>query len=126
MSTNGARVLSKPGAPLLRLRGTARSSSVSVVPGRARGPRLVLGLRGRPRCIRRGRLTLRLRPPRGHRLRVAYVYANRRRVRRLRGRSLRRPVRLRRLAGRAVRIRVAAHTRTGHKLVARSSYRRCR
>jgi hypothetical protein len=83
-----------------------------------------LGLPSTRRCASRRRFTIRLRAPRGQRLRSARVQVNGRRVRVLRGRRLRARIDLRGLRG-TVRVRIVARTRSGRRIVNERRYRTC-
>jgi hypothetical protein len=67
------------------------------------------------RC--RHTLRIRLKAPRGQRLRSAKVYLNGRRVKTVRGKRLRRPVVLRKLNRRSVEVRIVMKTRSGRTIV---------
>lgn len=71
---------------------------------------------------RRLRVSVRFR---GRRLRVARVYVGARRVRTVRGRALRRPVRLRSLPARRFTVTVRGTTRRGRRVVRRTRYSAC-
>ncbi|EHN10956.1 hypothetical protein PAI11_21850 [Patulibacter medicamentivorans] len=75
------------------------------------------------RCSDRRRLSARL--PAG-RLRVAKVYVDGRRVQTLRGRTLRRPVRLARFPSGLVTVRVVARDRRGRRVVSERHFSVCR
>jgi hypothetical protein len=82
---------------------------------------------GRPtsrRCARRS-VTFRLPARGGKRLRVARVYVNGERVRVIRGRRVRRPVRLRRVPRRAFTVRIKAVTRSGRRVTVKRRYPVC-
>lgn len=76
------------------------------------------------RCSSKHRIRVRL-GFRGVRLRSARVYLDGRRVRTVRGRALRRPVRLRGLPARAFTVTVRARTRGGRTRVRRTRYSAC-
>ena len=80
---------------------------------------------GARRCVSRRRFSLRLRAPRGQRLRSAVVYVDGRRVRRVSGRRLRAPIDLRGVPRKTVRVRVVAVTMRGRRIVASRTYRTC-
>ncbi len=73
---------------------------------------------------RRRRATLRVRAPRGDRLRSVRVYVNGKRVRSVRGRAARRAIRIE-LPRARTRVVIRATTRTGRRLVRRKTYRAC-
>ena len=78
------------------------------------------------RCTKRSRFRLRLRAPRGAKLRSALIYVGGRRAKVVRGRALRRAVRLRGLPrGRKVRIDVTLRTKTGRRISRSRTYRFC-
>lgn len=79
---------------------------------------------GVPRCGRRS-VTLPLRALRGKRLRYARVFVDGKRVRVIRSRRLRGPVRLRRVPRRAFRVRIKAVTRSGRRVIVKRRYRAC-
>jgi len=79
----------------------------------------------RARCASRRHFRIRLRAPRGDRLRSARVYVNGRRVRVLRGRRLRAVIDLRGLPAGRVRVRVVARTRHGRRVSETRRYRTC-
>jgi hypothetical protein len=78
------------------------------------------------RCVKNGRLTIRLRAPMGTRLRDATITVNRRRIRIFRQSHVPARVTLTRLPTGRFTITVIAHTRTGKALHAHSSYRSCK
>jgi hypothetical protein len=84
-----------------------------------------LGLPSARRCASRRAFRIRLRMPRGERLRSARLYVNGRRVRTLRGRRRTIPVSLRGLPKGTVRVKVVARTRSGRRLVRERRYRTC-
>ena len=67
---------------------------------------------------------LRVKAPRGDRLRTVKVFVNGKRRRTVRGRAARRAIRIRLPAGRA-RVTIRATTRKGRRLVRRRTYRGC-
>ena len=75
-------------------------------------------------CERR-RVSVRVKAPRGDRLRTVRVYVNGRRVRAVRGRAARRAIRISLPAARA-RVTVRATTAKGRRLVRRTTYLGCR
>jgi hypothetical protein len=75
-------------------------------------------------CKRR-KVNVRVKAPRGDRLRTVRVYINGKRVRTVRGRAARRAIRISLPAARA-RVIVRATTTKGRRLVRRSTYRSCR
>ena len=75
------------------------------------------------RCM--ASLRLRVKAPRGRRLRSATIYVDGRRVRTVRGRALRRPVVLRGLNRRAVEVRMVLRTTGGRTISRIKSYRLC-
>jgi hypothetical protein len=77
------------------------------------------------RCVRGRQVKLRLRARSGDPLVSAKVFVNGRRAKRLRGRALRRPVRVR-MTKRVTRVKLVARTRSGRKVVVTRTYRRCR
>src|SRR4051794_6053480 len=82
--------------------------------------------RPKARCTKRSTFKLRLRAPRGSRLRSAVVFVGGRRAKVVRGRALRRAVRLRGLPrGRKVRIDVTLRTKTGRRISRSRTYRFC-
>jgi hypothetical protein len=86
---------------------------------------VVVGPRPRARgCPARRSISVSVRFGR-RRLRVARVYVGTRRVRTVRGRALRRPVRLRRLPNRRFTVTVRATTRRGRKLQRSTRYAAC-
>ena len=84
-----------------------------------------LALVGARRCVSRRRFSLRLRAPRGQKLRRATIYVDGKRQRRVRGRSLSVPVSLRGVAKKVVRVKVVAITRSGRRVVAQRRYQTC-
>ena len=74
-------------------------------------------------CPRRT-ASIRIKAPRGHRVRSARIFVNGKRVRTVRGRAARRALRIRLPAGRA-RVTVRATTDKGRRLVRRKTYRGC-
>jgi hypothetical protein len=82
------------------------------------------GVRKARRCTRRS-VTFHLPARRGKRLRLARVYVNGKRVRVVRGRRLRAPVRLRRVPRRAFTVRIRAVTRSGRRVTAKRHYPAC-
>jgi hypothetical protein len=84
-----------------------------------------LGLPGTRRCVSRRSFRIRLRAPRGQRLRSARVYVNGRRVRVVRGRRLRADVDLRGLPGGVVHVRIVARTSSGKTITSTRRYRTC-
>jgi hypothetical protein len=84
-----------------------------------------LGLPATRRCASRRLFSIRLRAPRGERLRSARVYVNGRRVTVLAGRRLRARVDLRRLPKGTVRVRVVGTTRSGRRVTDTRRYRTC-
>ena len=84
-----------------------------------------LGLPSSRRCASRRAFRLRLRAPRGERVRTARVYVNGRRVRTLRGNRRTVPVSLRGLPKGTVRVKVVVRTRSGRRLVRERRYRTC-
>ena len=75
-------------------------------------------------CKRRT-IRLRVKAPRGDRLRRVRIFVNGKRKRTVRGRAARRAIRVKLPAGRT-RVTVRATTRKGRRLVRRRTYRRCR
>ncbi len=84
-----------------------------------------LGLPAAKRCISRRVFTIRLRAPRGQRLRSATVFVGRKRARVLRGRALRARVDLRGLPKGTVRVKIVARTTTGRTVEQVRRYRTC-
>lgn len=70
-------------------------------------------------------LTIKVTAPGGRRLRSAQIFVNGRRVRSLRGRSLRVPVTLRRLPRGRVTVKIVARTRAGKRLKSSRRYDSC-
>jgi hypothetical protein len=77
------------------------------------------------RCTRRNGFVIRLRAPRGQRLRSAVVFVGGRRAKVVKGRSLRKPVHLRRLPRGRVRIDVTLRTSSGRRISRSRTYRFC-
>jgi len=77
------------------------------------------------RCAGRRTIRVRVRAPRGDRLRVVRIDVNGKRVRTVRGRALRGAIRIR-VTRRRARVRVVATTREGRRLVRRRTYSSCR
>jgi hypothetical protein len=88
-------------------------------------PNETLGLRATRRCTSHRRFRIRLRAPRGQRLRSASVFVNGRRVRVLHGRRLRAPVDLRGLPRGRFTVRVTARTLSGRSVSETRRYRTC-
>lgn len=88
------------------------------------GGSLIAGSR-RPACASRRSFFIRLRAPRGQRLRRATVFVNGRKVRVLRGRRLRARVNLRGLPRGAFSVRVVAVTTTGRRVSGTRRYHTC-
>jgi hypothetical protein len=84
-----------------------------------------LSLAAGRRCVSRRRFSLRLRAPRGQRLRSAVVYVDGRRRARVSGRRLRAPIDLRGVPKKTVRVRVVATTTAGRRIVAERRYKTC-
>jgi hypothetical protein len=78
------------------------------------------------RCVRTGRLRLRLKPSRGLRLRSARVFVNGKRARILSGPRLTKAIGLRVGTHRLIRVRVVAVTVARGRVTATRTYRRCR
>ena len=97
--------------------GATGSGPASGAPG--------LGLPSTRRCASRRSFPIRLRAPRGVRLRSATVTVDGRRVRVLRGRRLTAQVNLRGLPKGTVRVRVVARTTTGRVVRETRTYRTC-
>ena len=87
--------------------------------------RIASGLPSTKRCIRRGRITVRLRRPRALRFSRATVYANGKRVKRLAGRRITRPFKVR-LRAERTRLRIVIVTTGKRKVTIRRTYRRCK
>ena len=132
---NGVCDFTKPGEDRVHDDDVAdlpgRGRQASIYGGRALGavpaaePLNALGLPSTRRCVSRRSFRLRLRAPRGQRLRSARVYVNGRRVAVRRGRRLTAPVNLRGLPRGTVKVRVVATTRAGRRVVAQRRYRTC-
>ena len=88
-------------------------------------PKVTLGLPSAERCASRRNFAIRLRAPKGEKLRSARVYVNGRRVRVLSGKRLRSRVDLRGLPKGTVRVKVAATTARGTKLTDTRTYHTC-
>jgi hypothetical protein len=88
-------------------------------------PGATLGLPSSRRCVSRRSFRIRLRAPRGQRLRSARVSVAGRRARVLRGRRLRAVVDLRGLPAGRVTVRIRAVTTRGRRLSATRTYRTC-
>jgi photosystem II stability/assembly factor-like uncharacterized protein len=106
-------------------RGVWRISIDALTAAPRPAARPTLGLPSRRSCRTPTEMRFRLRAPAGKRLRAATVFVNGRRAATLRGRALRRPVRLRRLPRGAVRVRVAATTTRGERVSAQRRYGAC-
>jgi hypothetical protein len=78
-----------------------------------------------PECEKRSSLKVKLRAPRGQRLRSAIVHLNGKKVRSVRGRALRKAVVLRRLPAGQVVVRIVARTRSGRTVTSTRTYRIC-
>jgi len=89
------------------------------------GPAAELGLPATRRCASRRNFSIRLRAPRGQRLRSALVYVNGRRARVVRGTRLRARVDLRGLPRGVVRVTIVARTLTGRTVRSSRRYRTC-
>jgi hypothetical protein len=96
-------------------------------PSRARGPgTITLPPGGRPaRCRSRRGFKIRLKAPRGQKLRSAAIFVGGRRAKVVKGRALRRPVRLRSLPRGRVRIDVTLRTTKGRRISRSKTYRFC-
>lgn len=79
--------------------------------------RLVRGLPGPGGCVRNRTLRLRLRTPSGFKLSKAYFYVRGKRVRKVSGRALRRPVTLRKLPRAMYTLRVHSTLRGGQRRI---------
>ena len=88
-------------------------------------PLNALGLRSSTRCVSRRSFRVRVRGPKGARLRSASVYVNGKRRATRRGRTLSLPVNLRGLPKGTVRVRIVARTTRGKRVVAERRYRTC-
>ena len=77
------------------------------------------------RCTKRSGFRVRLRPPRGQRLRSAVIFVGGRRAKVVKGRALRRPVRLSGLKRGRVRIDVTLRTTRGRTVNRSRTYRFC-
>jgi hypothetical protein len=84
-----------------------------------------LGLPTARRCASRRAFSIRVRAPRGQRLRSARVYLNGKRVRVLKGARLRARIDLRRLPKGIARVRIVAVTRSGRTITESRRYRTC-
>jgi hypothetical protein len=78
------------------------------------------------RCLAGRALALRVRKVRGVRWKRAVVKLNGKRVKRLRGARVTRPIRLRHLPPGTLRLSIAATARGGRRVSARRTYRRCK
>jgi poly(3-hydroxybutyrate) depolymerase len=119
----------------LRLRGSFGSATTVVRDGQAQkatvdGTTLTVtlppgtsNLRISQPCKRRT-VVLRVKAPRGDRLRSVRVFVNGKRTRTVHGRAARRAIRLKLPAGRA-RVTIRATTRTGRRVVRHRTYRGC-
>jgi hypothetical protein len=88
----------------------------------AAGPVLSLGLRSARSCVSRRSFRIRVRAPRGQKLRSARVYLNGRRVKVRSGRAT---INLRGLPRGTARVKIVAVTRKGKRYVAARAYRTC-
>jgi hypothetical protein len=88
-------------------------------------PLNALGLRSPARCVSRRRFSVRVRAPKGQRLRRATVFVNGKRRATRRGRRLALPVNLRGLRAGTVRVRIVATTTRGKRLVSQRRYKTC-
>jgi hypothetical protein len=86
----------------------------------------VKGVTATRRCTRTRRVTLRLRAPRGVRLRSARIYRGGKLVKRLGARGVRRRVVLHRQPSKAFTLTVRATTRSGRRIVLRKRISACR
>jgi hypothetical protein len=86
------------------------------------GPVLSLGLRSVTSCVSRRSFRIRVRAPRGQKLRSARVYLNGRRVKVRGGRAT---INLRGLPSGTARVKIVAVTRKGKRYVAARAYRTC-
>ncbi len=84
-----------------------------------------LGLPPTRRCASRRHFVIRLKAPRGKRLRSARVYVNGKRVRVIRGRRLRARIDLRGLPKKTVTVRIVATTRSGRRFADMRRYHTC-
>ena len=85
-----------------------------------------LGLPSAKRCVRRGRLKVRLKPPAGTKLVAATVYVDGRVKARLKGAKARKAVKLRGLRKRRTRLKVRVKANDGHTYTAGRTYRACK
>jgi hypothetical protein len=97
--------------------------SLGAVP--AAEPLNALGLRPASRCVSRRSFRVRVRAPKGQRLRRASVYVNGKRRATRRGRRLSLPVNLRGLPRGTIRVRIVATTRAGKRVVSERRYKTC-
>lgn len=108
---------------------SAPAAATPLTPSRTSRPRTRLAFRpGSSRCIRRGRIVMRLkvhRGPRGSKVIRANVRAGKAKTKRLRGTKARRIV-LRGLKTKRVTVRITARTSTGALLKRTRTYRTCR
>jgi hypothetical protein len=84
-----------------------------------------LGLPAARKCVSRRRFALRVRAPKGVKLRSVRVYVNGRRAATRRGKQLRVPISLRGLPRGKVRVRIVATTTKGRRITVRRTYRTC-
>jgi hypothetical protein len=75
-------------------------------------------------CIRRSSVKVRIKRPTRRRLRSAELFVNGKRVRRVRGRALRRPVTVKSPTGHAV-VRIVGRARSGKRYTQTKDYTRC-
>lgn len=108
----------KEGGPPKKLAGDEAATPPTGTPGS-------LGLPAARTCKSRRSFKIRARAPRGQKLRSARVFVNGKRVRTLRGKSLRAAVNLRGLPKGTVRVRIVARTTRGRTVTATRTYRTC-
>jgi hypothetical protein len=95
-------------------------------PSAAGGPGAVGLPGGRPaKCRSRRAFRIRVKAPRGQKLRSAVIFVGGRRVKVVKGRALRKPVRLRKLPRGRVRIDVTLRTTKGRRISRSRTYRFC-
>ena len=88
-------------------------------------PLNALGLRSSSRCVSRRSFRVRVRAPKGQRLRRATVIVNGKPRATRRGRKLSLPVNLRGLPRGTIRVRIVATTTRGKRVVSERRYRTC-
>ena len=100
----------------------AAAGSAAAAAGPTVAARASLGLPPASTCP----LRVRVRAPRGQKVRSAVFYVNGKRTKTVRGRALRRPVRLLGLPSQLARVMVVVRTRSGRTYVQTRNYRSCR